>query len=807
MFEGKTHTGHVATFSEEALVERRSHRRIGHKEHVGGPPNDPLDRPDRPAHDRDACRNLHMKKSKLRQLLLSSLVIGVMTWCDTAPAQNDIEDPSAYPGSWYRIVLSPDGEYVTGDGDGYSGGTWYHYPETGWWRQWFYNGPYDSNRKGYLLYEVYIKAVDPTRPTYAEVYFNWATPEWSQLGRKHPPLPDDAPTTGEEFAYMSGEQLHLVDNWFIGTVEPIKSLTIEEYNPEWVSIDVRGRNAYVYRGAMHQCLAKEGACCHRASGDCFQAVEQECPLHYEWLGPGTACTECTQQVAWLDFGDAPDTYRTYSGSDGARHAVIKGVHLGGAVDSESNGRPALTAMGDDVHGEDDEDGVVFAGPLAPGQLAAVKVTASTRGYLNAWVDFDQDGSFGSAGEQIFTDEPLTSGLNNLSFRVPAEAVKGQTFARFRFNTRGLLTFQGLASDGEVEDYKVAVAQFYEPQPIFGRGAAKWSQPPERLEPAEPYVFNGWDELSSLHLHQIVADDWRCEDDRPVTGFQWWGSFEGWTQSLLPSEQPLAFHIGIWTDRPARSGTFGHPDALVWETYCTNWTWNVAGYDSDRRGLSEDETCFQFTCLLSQDQWFYQDRTDSPDGDTASTVYWLSIAAIYDTDAPAPQHAWGWATRPHSFNNAAVRVEEIRPVDARGASWPPSLGCEWLAGELIRYPQNAWWDLAFELLTNQGSSPGDLGLAPVYRFWSDRINGHFYTISESEKNKLIADFADAWTYEGIAFYAYPPEHRPAGAKPVYRFWSDSLGRHFYSMSEDEKAKLIESYSKTWAFEGVAWHAFD
>jgi hypothetical protein len=56
------------------------------------------------------------------------------------------------------------------------------------------------------------------------------------------------------------------------------------------------------------------------------------------------------------------------------------------------------------------------------------------------------------------------------------------------------------------------------------------------------------------------------------------------------------------------------------------------------------------------------------------------------------------------------------------------------------------------------------------------------------------------------YAYPPERQPVGTKPVYRFWSNSMGRHFYTMSETDKSKL-EHQPKVWAFEGVAWNAFD
>src|SRR5262249_56766034 len=40
-----------------------------------------------------------------------------------------------------------------------------------------------------------------------------------------------------------------------------------------------------------------------------------------------------------DFGDAPDSYHTLRASDGARHGVVAGFHLGGAIDGEDDGQP------------------------------------------------------------------------------------------------------------------------------------------------------------------------------------------------------------------------------------------------------------------------------------------------------------------------------------------------------------------------------------------------------------------------------------------------------------------------------------
>jgi len=159
-----------------------------------------------------------------------------------------------------------------------------------------------------------------------------------------------------------------------------------------------------------------------------------------------------------DFGDAPDpTYPTLLGNNGARHLLIpNGIYLGNAVDQEVNGQPTVNADGDDSNGVDDEDGVAFPAVMVPGTTATITVTASAAGLLDAWIDFNDDGDWADAGEQIFASQPLVAGPNSLTFTVGAGTFTDQTYARFRFSTSGGLSYTGPADDGEVEDYTVAL---------------------------------------------------------------------------------------------------------------------------------------------------------------------------------------------------------------------------------------------------------------------------------------------------------------------------------------------------------------
>jgi hypothetical protein len=167
-----------------------------------------------------------------------------------------------------------------------------------------------------------------------------------------------------------------------------------------------------------------------------------------------------------DFGDAPDGtpigyyYPTLLSSNGARHRIVPGIRMGALIDAEADGQPNAAALGDDMAGLSDEDGVQFIGTLYAGLLAHVNVTASVPGFLNAWMDFSKNGDWTNPGEKIFTNQPLTAGVNNLSFMIPITAEYGFTRARFRFNTVGGLNYFGVALNGEVEDYRVLACPYW-----------------------------------------------------------------------------------------------------------------------------------------------------------------------------------------------------------------------------------------------------------------------------------------------------------------------------------------------------------
>ncbi|HEY0781574.1 MAG TPA: GEVED domain-containing protein, partial [Thermoanaerobaculia bacterium] len=162
-------------------------------------------------------------------------------------------------------------------------------------------------------------------------------------------------------------------------------------------------------------------------------------------------------VLGLDFGDAPAPYPTLLANNGARHEVLPSGNptLGSFVDTEADGQPSANADGDDTHGTpDDEDGVVFPSTLIPGTNGTIQLrSGATGGIVSCWIDFNRNGSWADAGDQVVTDFVLAANATvSRTFPVPVGSPQGNAVVRCRISSQGGLGVTGLAPDGEVEDH-------------------------------------------------------------------------------------------------------------------------------------------------------------------------------------------------------------------------------------------------------------------------------------------------------------------------------------------------------------------
>ena len=94
---------------------------------------------------------------------------------------------------------------------------------------------------------------------------------------------------------------------------------------------------------------------------------------------------------------------------------------------------------------------------------------------------------------------------------------------------------------------------------------------------------------------------------------------------------------------------------------------------------------------------------------------------------------------------------------------------------------------------------------VYRFYDTKNKDHFYTINVTERNNIIANYnagRSSYRYEGVGWYT----PKKSGI-PLYRFYNSQAKDHFYTTSAAEKASLIASWEAgrtKYQYEGIAWY---
>ncbi|MFM9851485.1 MAG: GEVED domain-containing protein [Sphingomonadaceae bacterium] len=167
--------------------------------------------------------------------------------------------------------------------------------------------------------------------------------------------------------------------------------------------------------------------------------------------PSPVPTTATPQ----DFSDAPASYGN------PIHDIVAGVRLGASVTAETVRYANANAAGDSG-----DDGVTISSPLFQGQNGTATATVfGAGGFLQAWIDWNGNGTFADAGEQVATnvrdnqtgDTNPAVGIITVAFAVPPLATTTQTFARFRWSLQsGGDSATTVAPSGEVEDYALII---------------------------------------------------------------------------------------------------------------------------------------------------------------------------------------------------------------------------------------------------------------------------------------------------------------------------------------------------------------
>jgi len=453
----------------------------------------------------------------------------------------------------------------------------------------------------------------------------------------------------------------------------------------------------------------------------------------------------------LDFGDAPDpSYPTLLANNGARHIIDGVTFLGSSVDAETDGQQNADATGDDVAVSDDEDGIVFPAPLIVGEQGAIIASASVIGYLNAWIDFNGNGSWADAGEQIITDKSLNPGANLLNFMIPSTAIIGNTFARFRFDSAGGLSYNGQANDGEVEDYMITIDE-----PIDDGMKMHYHQWPDT-------TWFGVDVSATQDDNTIrfIADDFLCTETGIINSIHIWGS---WQNDEIPAD--ASFELGIWSDNPAGEQGWSEPDQMLWLGDFWPGDYSEQLYYQTPNGEHWYDPCTGNFVFPGDYQVWEYDFT-IPNGEAflqeEGTVYWLSVREF----GTVGEGSFGWKTSVNHWNDDAAYLCQAPPAPWTELIYP--MGHPYNPqGE-----QHNSMDMAFYIDCHP-TAPENVTITVdnvnVTVSWSANACANSYNVYSS--TDPYATFPSGWTFETTTTsLSWSEPKSGAGNKKFYRVTS-------------------------------------
>ena len=179
--------------------------------------------------------------------------------------------------------------------------------------------------------------------------------------------------------------------------------------------------------------------------------------------------------------------------------------------------------------------------------------------------------------------------------------------------------------------------------------------------------------------------------------------------------------------------------------------------------------FHISCLIEIDNEPLLTQTCPQTDGTVS--YYPSLTPVY--------RFWS-AKQSHHFYTAD-EAEALNVID----TWPDIWEYETTSFSVLQW--------------NNGCDEGQA----VYRFWSDKFGGHFYTISDTERTQINSKWSSTWADEG-ARYCASSIQTDTFDTPLYRFWSNRFNGHFYTTSVAERDNVISTWPDTWTYEGVAYY---
>jgi hypothetical protein len=191
----------------------------------------------------------------------------------------------------------------------------------------------------------------------------------------------------------------------------------------------------------------------------------------------------------------------------------------------------------------------------------------------------------------------------------------------------------------------------------------WEQPPLEWDAlSKTPSICGWDEPS--YVQQLPAtvsssssyaiDDFRCGSLMPITSIHWWGSYQGWLGTVLPTTGlPDAWQVTFYTTSIYDANKPGDEiEKLTVDPNRVSAEWVAYDRFQDKTA----DSCFRYSLTLNTKEYFLPTLYD---GD----VFWISIAAVYKSQTPS--NLWGWKTRPAQWGAGAQKISSAYTVTPGG----------------------------------------------------------------------------------------------------------------------------------------------
>jgi predicted outer membrane repeat protein len=275
-----------------------------------------------------------------------------------------------------------------------------------------------------------------------------------------------------------------------------------------------------------------------------------------------------------------------------------------------------------------------------------------------------------------------------------------------------------------------------------------------------------------------------------------------------SSDPLISHCILWSNQATTGRNLYLGRDPVGALYSSQATVEYSNFELGQASVQTDSGC-----VLT---WGAGNLLDDPlFRGTAHDDYRLSEDSVCidagDPDYIPDPEATDRDGRTRRFGKAVdMGAYEFQGLSPVYRFWAPSKSRhfytieEWERDILIDVYPDVWQFEGIAFYAHKRAAVNNA--VPIYRFWSPKWFSHIWTTSETERDKLMTESPEVWTYEGVVFYAFKADNSPLGTLPVYRFWSAKLGYHFFTMDEAEKNKLVTNYPDVWAYEGVAFYTY-